>query len=123
MAISRVPATPDEFRAYAEADIARRNGILAAPPGASSSSEPRAVPTQTIQVLHHPTLKFVEFQYRGELEIETRSVWVPEVMLEITYYAMLGAKLAPVLAALSGGGNPGPPVQSTPLSLHRETPP
>ena len=115
MPVSRVPASPDEFRAYAEADIARRNGILAAAPAASSSSEPRAVPTQQIQVLHHPALKVVEFQYRGELEIETRSVWVPEVMLEITYYAMLGAKLAPVLVALSGGGNPGPSIHSTPL--------
>jgi hypothetical protein len=114
MTIPRVPQSADELRRYADADIARRGGQTPpAPPAVSGVN-------QAIQIELHETEKLVEFKVRNQFDIDASSIFVPFAMLEITYYAMLGAKLAPVLAALSHGGNPGPSTSPTALSLHRE---
>jgi hypothetical protein len=90
-------------------------------------------PPAQMQVELRPELQCVEFRWRqSELDIDSPSLLVPYVFLELSYYAMLGAKLAPVFAAVAGnrfdGGSPGPASDrrndsAAGPSLHRDTPP
>lgn len=112
---------------YAEADIARRGGLpsleLEAPAGPTR-------PNQAIQVELHEAQQCVEFKCLDEFAITPHSTFVPFSVLEICYYNMLGAKLAPMLAVLARAGArgeiPGSPTDNRSLagpSLHRDTPP
>jgi len=54
-----------------------------------------------IQVEIHGLQQVVEFKSRRPLEIHPTSTFIPFQMIDVVFYTILGARLAPVLAALS----------------------
>jgi hypothetical protein len=107
-------------RAAAEKAIADRRAARGV---AGGIPQPPNVPeSQELSIEIHPERQLVEFKTRDRFAIVPTSTFVPFALLEVTFYAVLGLRVAPILASLSAGGSPGPSSDVPPRSANGTLP-